>query len=323
MNIYLILIVFIKLVFSVQYNQPCTFSSDSCKWSIGRRWHIMNLDNNNKILIADAESKEDERNGFTDVIMTSWLYLSSLCSYEIRLTFRYTIQNQYDFLEIYFIEKSRTRMNLLGQWKSLINKNNSLDINDSIWQQGNVTFKASKEFQINFEVRHLPDTNNNSIVWFAIDDILIENCPNEVINTTNDTLYIIETTATIPILSTTDVYLNENNSTIFNTSSWKLDDLSTDSSSSSPRQTLLTLILYLFCALIALTLLIILFTILIFTYRKHCCSSSSSSTTIINEHRNRFNKNQLNNRIGIQIEDIDRDYQTVKTIDSTIRPCFE
>ncbi|CAF4414161.1 unnamed protein product, partial [Adineta steineri] len=67
---------------------------------------------------------------------------------------------------------------LLGKWKSLINKNNSLDINDSIWQQGNVTFKASKEFQINFEVRHLPDTNNNSIVWFAIDDILIENCPN-------------------------------------------------------------------------------------------------------------------------------------------------
>ena len=38
----------IKLVSTVQYNQPCTFSSGTCDWSIGRRWHVVNLDDDDK-----------------------------------------------------------------------------------------------------------------------------------------------------------------------------------------------------------------------------------------------------------------------------------
>lgn len=140
-----------------------------------------------------------------------------------------------------------------------------------------------------------------------------------IVNTTSSTYDPAEPMTTTPILWTSRLYSNESNSTLFNTSYWKFDDLSSEHSSLSPRQTLLTLVLYLFCALIALTLLIILFTIIIFTYRKHCCPSSSSMV----DHRYRFGKNKLNNRIGIQIENIDRNKQNFKTIDTPVRSCFE
>ena len=32
-------------------------------------------------------------------------------------------------------------------------------------------------FQIDIEVRHVPQNRTASRAWFAIDDILIENCP--------------------------------------------------------------------------------------------------------------------------------------------------
>jgi hypothetical protein len=144
------------LASAVQYNEPCTFSLGTCDWNIGRRWHIANLDDEDKgfeiillfsfsililVLTADAESKEDKRIGFTDAIMSSWLHLSPLCSFDIRLTFQYNIENEDDLIEIYLIEKNRTRMSSLGQWKGL-------KTNQSIWQQGNVTFKASEEFRV-------------------------------------------------------------------------------------------------------------------------------------------------------------------------------
>jgi hypothetical protein len=44
----LLLFITIKIVSSVQYNKQCTFSFGTCKWSIGRRWHIISLDNDNK-----------------------------------------------------------------------------------------------------------------------------------------------------------------------------------------------------------------------------------------------------------------------------------
>jgi hypothetical protein len=122
--------------------------------------------------------------------------------------------------------------------------------------------------------------------------------------------------ATTTISWTTRLYSNESNNS---TSDWKIDDLSSEYSPLFPRQTLLNLILYLFCALIALTLLIILFTIIIFTYRKHCCPSSSS----IIDYQHRLVKTKLNNRIGIQIENIEHNNQTYKTIDTPVRPCFE
>jgi hypothetical protein len=100
------------------------------------------------VLIADAESKEDKRIGFTDAIMSSWLHLSPLCSFDIRLTFRFRIQNEYDLIEIYLIEKNPTRMTSLGQWHGIINKTNASEIKDFIWQQGNITFKAAEEFRV-------------------------------------------------------------------------------------------------------------------------------------------------------------------------------
>lgn len=93
------------------------------------------------VLMADAESKEDQRIGFTDAIVSSWLHLSPLCSFDIRLTFQYSIPNVHDLFEIYFIEKNRTRMSSLGQWKGL-------ESNETIWQQGNLTFKAAEEFRV-------------------------------------------------------------------------------------------------------------------------------------------------------------------------------
>jgi len=147
----------------VQYNQLCTFSFGTCNWNIGRRWHFLDLDDGNKgnrdlvfsfifkyilVLIADAESKEDKRIGFTDAIMSSWLHLSPLCSFDIRLTFRFRIQNEYDLIEIYLIEKNPIRMTSLGQWHGVINKTNASEIKDFIWQQGNITFKAAEEFRV-------------------------------------------------------------------------------------------------------------------------------------------------------------------------------
>jgi len=109
----------------------------------------------------------------------------------------------------------------------------------------------------------------------------------------------------------------ESNSTLSNISNLKLDNLRDELPLSFVRQSLLTLILYLLCALIAFTLLIILFGIIVFTYRKHCFSSP------IIDPRYRLSKTKLNNRIDIQIENIDNDNQNIKTIDNTVQSCFE
>ncbi|CAM4836116.1 unnamed protein product [Rotaria magnacalcarata] len=319
MKIFLIFVLIIKLVDSVQYNQLCTFSFGTCSWSIGRRWHITNLDNGNKVLIADAESKEDKRIGFTDAIMSSWLHLSPLCSFDIRLTFQYSIQNEHDLIEIYLMEKNRTRLTSVGQWKGIINKNDSSENNDPIWQQGNVVFKAAEEFRIDIEIRHVPKRKNNALVWFGLDDIFIENCPIAIVNITSSTFHTTEIQTTTSITSSTKLYSNESNSTLFNLPNWKLDDLSDENPPSSPGQTMLTLVLYLLCALIALTLLIILFSIIIFTSRKHFCPSSSLTMN----HQYQFGKNKVHNRIGIQIENADRDNKTLKTTNTTVRSCFE
>ncbi|CAF0772700.1 unnamed protein product [Adineta ricciae] len=318
MKTYLILFLLFELVTSVPYNQICTFSSGSCNWSVGRRWHIMTLDSQNKVLIADIGSKEDDRTGFTDTIISPWLQLSPLCSFDGRLTFRFSISNDRDHIEIYLIENNRTQTTSLGQWKSTTNKAHSIKVDDLSLQQGNITFQVSEQFQIAIEVRHVTNDRNHSNAWFALDDILIENCPFAIVNTTLDNFEYMSTTIPVSIwLSKLNV--NESNSTLANASFWKLTDFSSEPSSLSSRQTLLTLIIYLFCALIAFTLLIILCSIILFTYRKHCCPTSRSAV----DHRYRYGTKSFNNRIGIQIENLDRDYQTVKTIDSTVRPCFE
>jgi len=143
----LILIYFIEFVVSMQFNEPCTFISDACDWNLGRRWHIITLRNDEKCLIADAESKEDKRIGFTDAIMSSWLNASPLCSFDIRFSMKFSIENWNDSIEIYLIEKMESNTRLLEQWQMEENTSHSLD--EPIWQHRNLTFKTANEFRVN------------------------------------------------------------------------------------------------------------------------------------------------------------------------------
>jgi hypothetical protein len=136
------------------------------------------------------------------------------------------------------------------------------------------------------------------------------------VNTTDTT----PRTTTTPIpRPTTRIRLEQKNSTLSNVSYWNLDDLSDEHSSSSPRLTLLTLILYLLCALIALRVLIILFAIILFTYRKHCLSTPSP----IIDHGHRLSKTKLNNRVDIQVENIEHETEVIKTTEPPVRQCFK
>ncbi|CAF1047506.1 unnamed protein product [Rotaria sp. Silwood1] len=318
----------IIIVSSVQYNQRCTFSSGTCNWNIGRRWQIRNLDDetNDKVLIAVDGSHIDKEMGFTDIIASSWLYLTSSCSFNIRLTFQFSIEHEQDQIEVFLIKKDGIQILSLGQWKAFKyeNSNTSDDI-ESLWQQANITFKAAEEFRIEIEIRHLPDKKNESTTWFAIDDILIESCPNVRTTSTCTNQQTLQTTPSWPIRS----YFNLSNSSLFRRSffrfRWKFNDSSIGSpteESSPPRLTLLTFILYMLCALVGLSLLIILLAIIIFTYRKYCLPSRTSSTPMIN-HRYRSSRKKKHNHIGLQHNSyIDQDARTEKTMITTIRQCY-
>jgi hypothetical protein len=134
--------------------------------------------------------------GFTDTITSSLLYLTPSCSFDIRLTFQFSIENEQDRLEVFLIKNNGARISSIGRWKAITNENlnSSKKVIETLWQQAVITFRAAEEFRvgiyfiknyilsffsskIDIEVRHLPDTKNNSNIWFAIDDILIESCP--------------------------------------------------------------------------------------------------------------------------------------------------
>ena len=101
------------------------------------------------VLIADGESKEDRRVGFTDAIMSPWLTLSSLCAFDVRLTFQFSISNERDLIEIYLTQENRTRLSSIGQWRGLANVHaNASDEMDPLWQRANVTFKATEKFRV-------------------------------------------------------------------------------------------------------------------------------------------------------------------------------
>jgi hypothetical protein len=94
-------------------------------------------------------SNEDKQMGFTDIITSSWLYLTSSCSFAIRLTFQFSIENEHDQIEVFFIKKDGSQIKSIGRWKALINENtNSSDDIESLWQQANITFKAAEEFRV-------------------------------------------------------------------------------------------------------------------------------------------------------------------------------
>ena len=101
------------------------------------------------VLVADGESKEDKRTGFTDAIMSPWLTLSSLCSFDVRLTFQFSIPNERDLIEIYLTQENRTRLSSIGQWTGLPDVHaNASDEMDPLWQRANVTFKATDKFRV-------------------------------------------------------------------------------------------------------------------------------------------------------------------------------
>lgn len=115
------------------------------------------------VLIADAGSKEDDRTGFTDTIISPWLQLSPLCSFDGRLTFRFSISNDRDHIEIYSIENNRTKTTSLGQWKGKTNKAHSIKVDDLSFQQGNITFQVSEQFQVRNSIQNIDKSSKNSL----------------------------------------------------------------------------------------------------------------------------------------------------------------
>lgn len=85
--------------------------------------------------------------GFTDVVTSSWLYLTDACSFEIQLTFQFSIENEQDQIEVFLIGNDRGQIASIGQWKALTNKNSFEEI-ESLWQQANITFKAMEQFRV-------------------------------------------------------------------------------------------------------------------------------------------------------------------------------
>jgi hypothetical protein len=61
--------------------------------------------------------------GFTDIITSSWLYLTPSCLYDIRLTFQFSIENEQDQIEVFLIKKDGLQVSSIGQWKALTTKN--------------------------------------------------------------------------------------------------------------------------------------------------------------------------------------------------------
>ena len=105
------------------------------------------------VLIAVDGSNIDQIMGFTDIIASSWLYLIPSCSFNIRLTFRFSIENEQDQIEVFLIKKDRMQISSIGQWKALTYEmsNSSEDIK-SFWQQANMTFSASEEFRVSIHL---------------------------------------------------------------------------------------------------------------------------------------------------------------------------
>jgi hypothetical protein len=92
-------------------------------------------------------NNQDKEIGFTDVITSSWLYLTAACSFDIRLTFQFSIENEQDQIEVFLIKKGQLQISSIGQWKALTNRNTLEEI-ESLWQQANITFKAAEEFRV-------------------------------------------------------------------------------------------------------------------------------------------------------------------------------
>lgn len=166
--IWQIVALMIPPVSTIPYDQLCTFSSDRCQWNSGRRWAIGQFDDEIDdqgrideqqltrfhrrsilVLMAMGHSEDDEQLGYTDSISTSWLTLSPICAFNIRLGFLFNIENEHDRLEAFLWKKNGTRISSIGQWKGLSNvRMNLSDERESHWQQANLTFQAAEQFRV-------------------------------------------------------------------------------------------------------------------------------------------------------------------------------
>ena len=99
------------------------------------------------MLIAVDRNNQDKEMGFTDVITSSRLSLTTSCSRDIRLTFQFSIENEQDQIEVFLIKKGEPQVSSIGQWKALT-KRNAFEYIESLWQQANITFIAAEEFQV-------------------------------------------------------------------------------------------------------------------------------------------------------------------------------
>ncbi len=81
------------------------------------------------------------------MIISPWLYLTAACSFDIRLTFQFSIENEQDQIEVFLIKKDALEISSIGQWKALTSKNILEDV-ESLWQQANITFKAAEQYRV-------------------------------------------------------------------------------------------------------------------------------------------------------------------------------
>jgi hypothetical protein len=110
----------------------------------------------NSVLIANSINNEDKHMGFTDVIMSAYLPLSASYSFDIRLSFQYSIANKDDFIDIYRTDENRTHIVSFVPSKSLANERTNIsDDNEPIWQQANVTFQAIEQFRVRIDDCHV------------------------------------------------------------------------------------------------------------------------------------------------------------------------
>lgn len=100
-------------------------------------------------MVAVDGNSLDKHTGFTDVITSPWLYLTSSCGFYIRLTFQFNIENEQDQIEVFLIKKDGIKVSSVGQWKAFTSEyHRPTENTESLWQQANVTLKATEEFRV-------------------------------------------------------------------------------------------------------------------------------------------------------------------------------
>lgn len=95
-----------------------------------------------------GQNEEDERIGYTDNVISTWLTLAPECTRPAQLQFQFNIENENDRIEVFLTKRNRSNIHSLGQWNCCMNDTWH---NESHWQQANVTFQENEEFQVRLD----------------------------------------------------------------------------------------------------------------------------------------------------------------------------